>query len=222
MRRWAKGYAASNLDRRLRIERPRSNACAVRRRGSPGTSVPRRRAAELRGSKWLGLGSGRFSAARVIYLGSAGTSSGDSVWRSSPAQAVRATSGLGSGVQRLGVLTRGSSKLGHCLRGALMRSSKLATARPRLHAAASHQRRRSSEGRALGGFGPSLEARGCCGEAHLSVGLSNAGSVWVDFAVAQRRPENGRAATHAIRLGGGQWSFWTGAKRSAGAPGSHL
>jgi hypothetical protein len=67
---------------------------------------------------WRGCSAGRSSGGGAAAAELAGVR----VW---------ATPGLGYGVKRLGVLARGSSKLGQGLRGVLQCSSELAMARPR-------------------------------------------------------------------------------------------
>ena len=70
---------------------------------------------------------------RALARGCRGCSSGGGAAAAELAGVrVRATPGLGSGVKRLGVLARGSNKLGQGLRGVLQCSSELAMARPRL------------------------------------------------------------------------------------------
>ena len=94
---------------------------------------------------------------------------------------IRATPGLCTGVKWVREFARDSSKLRQGLRGVLWRSSELATVRPRLRVAASHRRWCSGQGVILYDSGSSLAAGVGHGEAHLGVGLGNAGSTWVDF-----------------------------------------
>jgi len=139
-------------------------------------------------------------ATRVIFLGpwpraaggvAPGAAAGVALRRLAGVR-IRATPGLCTGVKWVREFARDSSKLRQGLRGVLWRSSELATVRPRLRAAASRRRWCSGQGVILCDFGSSLAAGVGHGEAHLVVGLGNAGSMAANCSAAQRRPESGQ------------------------------